>query len=158
MTESEWSGTESRTGEDAIWQLASGLSAAATPMQIAEVLAEHGAPAAGAAFSNMALLQADGGTVRAVHGSALDEGMAARWAEFELDSSTPLGDAMLSGAAVLLGTLDEVAARYPHPLAGRRQSRRSHQTPRRDCRKAHPETTNCSREPIARKGPPAGRR
>lgn len=116
MTESEWSGTESRTGEDAIWQLASGLSAAATPMQIAEVLAEHGAPAAGAAFSNMALLQADGGTVRAVHGSALDEGMAARWAEFELDSSTPLGDAMLSGAAVLLGTLDEVAARYPHLL------------------------------------------
>jgi serine phosphatase RsbU (regulator of sigma subunit) len=103
--------------EEGIWRLATALSGAVTPSDVAMALAEQGAAAAGATFSNLAILDLDTKRVRVVHGSVLDAGIAARWAEFDLDDRTPLGETILTGCPVLLGSLDEVGRRFPDLVA-----------------------------------------
>jgi serine phosphatase RsbU (regulator of sigma subunit) len=100
-----------------IWRLASALASAVTPSDVAAALAEEGAAAAGAAFSNMAMLNAETRRVRAVHGSMMDSALAVRWEEFDLSDSTPLCEAMITRRAVLLGSLDELGRRYPEMVA-----------------------------------------
>jgi serine phosphatase RsbU (regulator of sigma subunit) len=80
-------------------------------------LAEEGAEVAGASFSNMAVLDAATYRVRAAHQSDLDPVVAARWSEFDLNDSTPLGEAMLTGIPVLIESLEQMRARYPHMMA-----------------------------------------
>jgi serine phosphatase RsbU (regulator of sigma subunit) len=80
-------------------------------------LAEEGAAAAGASFSNVAMLEAETNRVRVVHGSVLNRRIAARWAEFHINDQTPLCEAMLSGHAVLLHSAEAVGERYPNLLA-----------------------------------------
>jgi serine phosphatase RsbU (regulator of sigma subunit) len=110
-------GAEGAADEENIWRLATALSGAATPLEVAIALAEQGAAAAGAVFSNLAILDRQRGRVRAVHGSVLDPDIAARWAEFDLNGRTPLGAAILTGSAVLLGSLDAIDEGYPDLLA-----------------------------------------
>jgi serine phosphatase RsbU (regulator of sigma subunit) len=76
-------------------------------------LAEQGAAAAGASFSNMAVLTVETGMVRVVHGSVMDSTIAARWEEFALSEPTSLCEAMVSRRAVLVASLEELGRRYP---------------------------------------------
>src|ERR1700722_13019851 len=99
--------------EEGIWRLATALAAAASPTEVAAALAEQGAAAAGASFSNMAVLTPETGRVRVVHGSVMDPTIAARWEEFELSDPTPLCEAMMSRRAVLIESLAELVRRYP---------------------------------------------
>jgi serine phosphatase RsbU (regulator of sigma subunit) len=103
--------------EEDTWRLATALSGAASSEDVALALAEEGAAAAGASFSNMAMLEAETNRVRVVHGSVLNRRIAARWAEFHLNDQTPLCEAMLSGRAVLLPSAEAVGERYPNLLA-----------------------------------------
>lgn len=98
-------------GGDEIWRLATALSGAVTPLDVAIALAEEGAAAAGAEFSNMAVC--DSGRTWVIHGAALDPAAAERWSELDDDVPTPLGDAVASGEPVLVRSLEDLAERYP---------------------------------------------
>ena len=108
---------ETAVDEEDIWRLATALSGAASKEDVAVALAEEGAAAAGASFSNMAMLEAETNRVSVVHGSVLNHRIASRWAEFHINDQTPLCEAMLSGRAVLLGSAEAVRERYPNLLA-----------------------------------------
>ncbi|HWD72201.1 MAG TPA: GAF domain-containing SpoIIE family protein phosphatase [Actinomycetota bacterium] len=108
---------ETLVDEEDIWRLATALSAAVAPEDVAVALAEEGASAAGASFSNMAMLEAGTNRVRVVHSSVLNRSIAARWAEFRVDDQTPLCDAIRSGLPVLLPSIEALGQRYPNLLA-----------------------------------------
>ena len=75
-----------------VWQPR--LAGAVTTLDVANALAEEGADAAGASFSNMATLDAKTNRVRAVHSPAMNTAIADRWNEFDLEDATPLCDAI----------------------------------------------------------------
>jgi serine phosphatase RsbU (regulator of sigma subunit) len=100
-------------GGDELLVLVRALVAAPTVEEVAATVAEHAAAALGAPFSNLAVFDPQTNMVRVAHGAFLDPGIAARWAEFPISAPTPLCEAILTGAPVLLGSLDAVAARYP---------------------------------------------
>jgi hypothetical protein len=123
-------GAEPSVDEHDIWRLATALSKAVTVSDVATALAEHGAPAAGASFSNMAVLDRDTNRVRVARSSVMDRDIAERWAEFDLSEPTPLceamlsgKEAMLSGKTVLLGSAGAVGERFPAMLADTRPHR-----------------------------------
>jgi hypothetical protein len=101
---------------DGIWRLATALAGAVNPPDVAAALAEEGSAASGAAFCNMAVLDADTQRVRAVHGSVMDPAIAARWEEFDLAEHTPLCEAMLARRPVLLGSMADIGGCYPDLL------------------------------------------
>ncbi|MCW3043018.1 MAG: diguanylate cyclase [Actinobacteria bacterium] len=108
---------ETPVDEEDIWRLATALSGAVSKEDVAVALAEEGAAAGGASFSNMAMLESETNRVSVVHGSVLNHRIASRWAEFHINDQTPLCEAMLSGRAVLLGSAEAVRERYPNLLA-----------------------------------------
>lgn len=97
--------------ETGIWRLATALSASVTPVDVAVALAEEGAAAAGATFSNMAVY--DGPTAWVIHGAGLGEEVAERWSVLSGDPPTPLHDAITGGRPVFLGDIGTIAERYP---------------------------------------------
>ena len=107
--------------EQAIWRMAIDLSAAVTPYEVSAALADSAAAAAGASFSNLALLDAETDNVRVITGSTADPlivaGWADRWAEFHITEDVPLCDAMRSGSTVLVSSIEELSERYPDLLS-----------------------------------------
>lgn len=108
---------EGPVNEQAIWRTAIALSAAVTPYEVAVALADNAAAAAGASFSNVAVLDSDQDNVRVVSGVNVDPSLVARWAErwteFHITEDIPLCDAMRTGTVVLLPTIDETGKKYP---------------------------------------------
>jgi serine phosphatase RsbU (regulator of sigma subunit) len=100
--------------EGSIWRLATALSGAISPSDVASALAEEGSDAAGASFANMAVLDIESNRVRLVHRSGIDPEVAARWSDFDLSDSTPLCEAMLSGLPVFHESLEVMSEQYPH--------------------------------------------
>ncbi|HEY6624499.1 MAG TPA: SpoIIE family protein phosphatase, partial [Acidimicrobiales bacterium] len=100
--------------EESIWRLATALSAATTPAEVASALAEQGSEAVGASLANMALLDTHTKRVRLVHPSTIDPEIAAKWAEFDISESTPLCEAMLTGRPVFHESLEVMEEQYPH--------------------------------------------
>jgi serine phosphatase RsbU (regulator of sigma subunit) len=106
-------GPQSVGPDNGIWRLAGALAGAINPTDVATALAEEGAAAAGASFSNLAALDAARSRVRVVHGSVMDPDIAARWEEFDLSDPTPLCGAMVTRRPVLIRSLEEMEQRYP---------------------------------------------
>lgn len=108
---------EGPVNERAIWRTAIALSAAVTPYEVAVALADNAAAAAGASFSNVAVLDSDQDHVRVVSGVSIDPALVARWAdrwaEFHITEDVPLCDAMRTGDTVLLHSVEEMAEKYP---------------------------------------------
>lgn len=100
-----------------VWRLATALSGAGTPADVAAAVAGSGAPAAGAATANLAVFDALSNRVSVVHGEPLARDIAARWSEFGIDEPTPLCEAILTGNPVLLPTLDAIGTSFPSLLA-----------------------------------------
>jgi GAF domain-containing protein len=111
----QWSEFSTQRGPATIGSLVRALVLAQAPDEVARVLAEEGAAAAGAEFANIAVL--DGGpvppTARLYHASSLTEDVAQRYTVIPVDGSTPLGTVLTSGDEVWLRSLRDVAARYP---------------------------------------------
>lgn len=86
---------------------------------LARAIAEQGAAAVGAAFSNIAVLQpgAAGDTARLYHLSSLVPQVAERYQTISVDGSTPLGAAMSGRGEVWLGDLAQIGAQFPGLLA-----------------------------------------
>jgi serine phosphatase RsbU (regulator of sigma subunit) len=112
--------TEGSVDEQAIWRLAMALSAAIEPEEVKVALADHAAKAAGASFSNLAIVDPKTQYVRVMHGSKVDPTIVARWADqwssFHISENLPLCDAMRSGNVVLMHSQEKVGATYPHLL------------------------------------------
>jgi GAF domain-containing protein len=96
-------------------RLVQALSRAESAHDVARVIAEEGAVAAGAEFANTAVLDA-GAPTPVYHGSNLDEDLAQRHSTIPADDSTPLGAALKSGGEIWLPSLSDVGISYPAVL------------------------------------------
>ena len=95
------------------------LSRAGTADEVARVIAEAGAMAAGAEFANIAVANRGAGrsaTANLYHASSLIEDVAQRYMVIPLDESTPLGTVLGSGGEVWLRSLSDIGTRYPSLL------------------------------------------
>lgn len=98
-------------------QLAQQLSAVSTVDQVARVITTSGREVLGAAFANIAVVDADHRLLRIVHSPPLPPDMAERYATIGLSDNLPLAHAVEQGEPVLVADLDELGERYPHMLA-----------------------------------------
>ena len=99
--------------------LVQALSRAETADEVARVIAEAGAMAAGADFANIAVANPGAGrpaTANLYHASSLIEDVAQRYMVIPLDESTPLGTVLGSGGEVWLRSLSDIETRYPSLL------------------------------------------
>ena len=99
--------------------LVQALSRAGTADEVARVIAEAGAMAAGAEFANIAVANRGAGrsaTANLYHASSLAEDVAQRYMVIPLDESTPLGTVLRSGGEVWLRSLSDIGTRYPSLL------------------------------------------
>ncbi len=96
-----------------VWRLATALSGAASQSEVGTAIADLAAPAAGSVFANLATFDDRTKLVQVIHGPALAPDIADRWLEFAVDEPTPLCEAILTGSAVLLPSLEAIGARYP---------------------------------------------
>ena len=99
--------------------LVQALSRAETADEVARVIAEAGAMAAGAEFANIAVANPGAGrpaTANLYHASSLIEDVAQRYMVIPLDESTPLGTVLGSGGEVWLRSLSDIETRYPSLL------------------------------------------
>jgi GAF domain-containing protein len=95
-------------------ELVQALSRTESADEVARVVAEKGALAAGAAFANIAVLHPAADTpARFYHASVMRKDIAERYPTIPADESTPIGSALLSGGEIWLPSLTETAARYP---------------------------------------------
>jgi GAF domain-containing protein len=95
------------------------LSQAETADEVARVIAEAGAMAAGAEFANIAVANPGAGrpaTANLYHASSLVKDVAQRYMVIPLDESTPLGTVLRSGGEVWLRSLSDIGTRYPSLL------------------------------------------
>jgi hypothetical protein len=98
-------------------QLVQALSRAESADEVARVIAEKGAAAAGARLANIAVLdQAADTRARIYHASGLNQDIAERYPAVRADKSTPLGTVLLSGGEIWLPSLADTAASYPAVL------------------------------------------
>ena len=99
--------------------LVQALSRAETADEVARVIAEAGAMAAGAEFANIAVANPGAGrpaTANLYHASSLVKDVAQRYMVIPLDESTPLGTVLGSGGEVWLRSLSDIETRYPSLL------------------------------------------
>ena len=99
--------------------LVQALSRAETADEVARVIAEAGAMAAGAEFANIAVANPGAGrpaTANLYHASSLVKDVAQRYMVIGLDESTPLGTVLRSGGEVWLRSLSDIETRYPSLL------------------------------------------
>ena len=89
------------------------LSQAETADEVARVIAEEGAVAAGAEFATIAVLDAGATTAHLYRASSLRAGVAPRHPAVPVDDSTPLGAALSTGREIWLPSLSDAGARYP---------------------------------------------
>lgn len=102
--------------EQALWRLVTALATAVTPFEVAEAFTKEGALAAGGAFANMAILSDTPGLVQVVHRPTFNPNVVAQRGMFGLNANTPACEAIRSGLPVLLGSPEEIRARYPELL------------------------------------------
>lgn len=96
-----------------IFALAGALTGAANVADVVDAVTHHSADIVGAAFSNLALLDADAGQIELRHGPGLGSDVADRWPLVAYDDTSPFGLAIRSGVPVLMSGLAEMTAQFP---------------------------------------------
>lgn len=79
---------------------------------VTETVVEHLADAAGATVASLSLL-VDPTTLRLIGIRGGRSGVASRWQTYAVDDSTPAGEAVRTGAAVVLSGRADIESRYP---------------------------------------------
>jgi len=95
-------------------ELSTALSRAVSRPDVATVMSEYGARAAGSMIANIATRQADTNRITMVVSPVLGTEVAQAWATLDLADHTPITDAIRSGEAVLMHSFAELAEHYPH--------------------------------------------
>jgi serine phosphatase RsbU (regulator of sigma subunit)/PAS domain-containing protein len=98
------------TADEAVWRLANALASSVTSFDVAEALALEGGAAGGGSFANMAVVENGSGRILVFRRLAGVTGWRTQLAD------EPACDAIRSGMPVLLGSLQEIARRYPGVL------------------------------------------
>ena len=112
-------GADERSGASPtvlLGHLVRALSQAETADEVARVIAEEGAVAAGAEFANIAVLDVAATTAHLYNASSLSADVARRHQAVPVDDSTPLGTVLGSGGEVWLRSLSDIGTRYPSLL------------------------------------------
>ena len=94
-------------------RLPASLALPATALEVAQFVAVRAAACVGADYSNLALLDAAGTSLRLFHGTILDPAAADRFTDVAINSPYPISAATRSGQAVLLPNLDAYRERFP---------------------------------------------
>jgi serine phosphatase RsbU (regulator of sigma subunit) len=98
-------------------QLVQALAQTENADEVARVIADKGAAAAGAGFANIAVVETAADVpARFYHSDVIKPDIAQRYPTLPADESTPLGAALLSGREVWLSSLSDTAASYPAVL------------------------------------------
>jgi hypothetical protein len=87
---------------------------------VAEVVARRLAPLVDALYSNIAIV--DGPDLSITHHEFLQSDIAARYQRVPLDVTTPLGLAVISGAPVVLKSIDDYKPRFVHMIEDTRRA------------------------------------
>ncbi len=98
-------------------RLPGSLPLPATGREVAQYVALRAAACVGADYSNMALLDATGKTLRLFHGTFLTPELADRYTDVPLGAPFPIAAAARFDRAVLLPDLDAYGAQFPEILA-----------------------------------------
>jgi PAS domain-containing protein len=98
------------TADEAVWRLANALASSVTSFDVAEALALEGGAAGGGSFANMAIVENGSGRILVFRRLAGVTGWRTQLAD------EPSCEAIRSGMPVLLGSLEEIARRYPDVL------------------------------------------
>ena len=108
-----------RKVEQATWrsaqlqQITAELSRALTSRQVLDVFLQLGLEALGAQAGFVALLSADGTSLKVDASPGFSSDAVRPWQRIPLSASLPITDAVRTGALITLGTLEEKYARYP---------------------------------------------
>jgi serine phosphatase RsbU (regulator of sigma subunit) len=89
----------------------------ATALETARSVAQRAAACVGAEYSNIALLDETGASLRLFHGSFLDLSIAERYTAVGLDAPAPIAAAVQSGTPVFLPDLESYQEHFPEMLA-----------------------------------------
>ena len=89
----------------------------ATGRDVAQFVATRAVACIGADYSNVALLNAAGQSLRLFHGTFLEPELADRYTDVPLSAPFPIAAAARSGRAVLLPDLDAYRVQFPEILA-----------------------------------------
>ena len=84
----------------------------ATGQEVAQFVALRAAACVGAEYSNLALLNADGSSLRLFHSPFLDSELEARYTDVPLDAAFPIAAAAREGRVVLLPDLSSYAEEF----------------------------------------------
>ncbi len=102
---------------ESIFALSGALTGAVNVDDVVDAVTHRSADVVGAAFSNLALLDADAGQIELRNGPNLDSDIGARWPRLSYDDSSPLGRAIRSGAPVFVSSMAEIEAQFPSGAA-----------------------------------------
>ena len=98
-------------------RLPGSLALPATGSEVAQFIAVRAAACVGADYSNIALFDAVGQSLRLFHGAFLTPELADRYTDVPLSAPFPIAAAARSGQAVLLPDLASYGAQFPEILA-----------------------------------------
>jgi serine phosphatase RsbU (regulator of sigma subunit) len=97
-------------------RLTDSLELPATALDIAQFIALRAAACVGADYSNIALLDMAGTSLRLFHGSFLEPAMADRYTDVPIAAPFPIAVAVRSGTPVFLPDLESYRERFPEIL------------------------------------------
>jgi signal transduction histidine kinase len=125
MAELAWSreAAARRRAEDAgtktsrLQAVATALSGAATPEEVADVIVHEGSEALGAAAALMATLRPDGETLEAVGIVGLPPAALERWRRYSIHDNTMVGEVARTRRAAYAESIEERVRRYPNLAA-----------------------------------------
>jgi hypothetical protein len=106
---------EHRAGErmTRLQAVTAGLSSAATPAQVADVVIHQGVMALDAVAGSVALLSEDGATLEMVAAVGYPAPALEPWRRFSVDTQAPMTESVRSGAPVFLESAAAWRARFP---------------------------------------------
>jgi len=110
--EAERSANRKATQMSHLYAITAALSGTTDVAAIAEALAEQTLTAFEASRGAVVLRSQEGSTLETVAWRGHESGVIERWRSFPLDPTTPVGDAVLRNAPVVMGSRDEWLARY----------------------------------------------
>jgi GAF domain-containing protein len=96
-------------------KVASALSEAITPAQVAQVILEHGIPTSNARTGSIMTLSDEGDMLEIIYSSS-PEKVTRAYQRFPISSNVPAADALRSGQPVWIKSRQDYKERYPHLL------------------------------------------
>ena len=96
-----------------LYQLAKALTAASGIDEILHRTSVIAGEIVGASFANLAIVDAEQGELQLYNGMSIGHDLSEQWSRIRLDTSTPLGQSVMTGMPVHIGSPGEMAIAFP---------------------------------------------